>query len=210
MIRKIACWITLIAFPVSLMAADTGAAMLHAKGAWLNGTPAPASATVFPGDLVQTDSKSVANINATGSGVTVLADSLVKFEGDKLGLDHGGVSVMTSKKFTARAGEVTVVPVSDKWTEFQMNESGGKVQIIARQGELSVTDASGTTTVASGQQITRYARYADNKKGEGAAPAAGGGLLDSPVFVGIGGAAIGALVTWAIMQDSKPFSPAAP
>jgi len=211
MIRKFICWLTLIVCPVSLMAADSGAAMLHANGkTWVNGSPVPASAAVFPGDLVQTEGGSAASINSTGSSVAVLPGSLVKFESSKLGLDHGSVTVATSKKLATRAGNVTVTPISDTWTEFQVSESDGKVMIMARKGDVSVQDESGSSTVSAGQQTTRFASHKDQNRSGGAAPAAGGGILDSPIVVGIGGAAAGALITWALLQGGKPFSPSAP
>lgn len=211
MIRKSICWLTLIVCPVSLMAADSGAAMLHTNGkTWVNGAPAPASAAVFPGDLVQTEDGSAASINSTGSSVAVLPGSLIKFESSKLGLDHGSVTVATSKKLATRAGNVTVTPTSDTWTEFQVSESDGKVMIMARKGDVSVQDESGSSTVSAGQQTTRFAAHKDQNRGGGAAPAAGGGILDSPIVVGIGGAAAGALITWALLQGGKPFSPSAP
>jgi len=38
MLRKIACWMMVFAYPASLLAADSGAAMLHTRGTtWLNG-----------------------------------------------------------------------------------------------------------------------------------------------------------------------------
>ena len=81
-LRHIACWTMISVVPVSLWAADSGAAMLYAKGStWINGSEVPHTSAVFPGDLVQTRSDSAASINASGSNVVVLADSLVKFEG---------------------------------------------------------------------------------------------------------------------------------
>lgn len=210
MIRKLACWLTLIVCPASLMAADSGAAMLHTNGkTWVNGAPAPASAAVFPGDLVQTEGGSAASINSNGSSVAVLPGSLIKFESSTLGLDHGSVTVATSKKLATRAGSVTVTPASDVLTEFQVSESNGKVMILARKGDISVQDESGSSTVSAGQQTTRYAAHKD-QNGGGAAPAAGGGVLDSPIVVGIGGAAAGVLIGWALAQGGKPFSPSAP
>ena len=212
MIRKLVCWLTLIVCPASLMAADSGAAMLHTNGkTWVNGAPIPASAAVFPGDLVQTEGGSAANINSNGSSVAILPGSLIKFESRGLGLNHGSVTVATSKKLPTRAGNVTVTPTSDTWTEFQVSQSDGKVMIMARKGDVSIQDESGSSTISAGQQTTRFASFKDsNRQGGGAAPAAGGGILDSPIVVGIGGAAIGALVTWALIQGGKPFSPSAP
>ena len=91
--RKLVSCVLLLIVPGSLIAADSGAAMLYADGAaWLNGSHVPKSSAIFAGDLVQTRSDSAANIHAPGSSVTVLGDSLVQFEGASLKVEHGGVS----------------------------------------------------------------------------------------------------------------------
>jgi hypothetical protein len=90
-----------------------------------------------------------------------------------------------------------------------MSQADGKVQIVARKGDLLITDDSGTSTLAPGQQTTRYAA-SDSQKGGGAAPAGGGGVLDSPYVMYGGIAAAGALLTWVLVQDGKPFSPSNP
>jgi hypothetical protein len=83
--RKMVSCVLLLCFPASLWAADSGAAMLYTHGAaWLNGAHVPASSAIFTGDLLQTRSDSGANINAPGSSITVLGDSLVQFEGSSL------------------------------------------------------------------------------------------------------------------------------
>ena len=75
--------VLMVLFPVSLLAADSNAAMLYTNGAaWINGAHVPrSSSAIFSGDLLQTRSDSIANINQSGSTITVLSDSLVKFEG---------------------------------------------------------------------------------------------------------------------------------
>ena len=66
----------LIVFPCSVFAADSNAAMLHINSngaAWVNGAHVPrSSSAIFSGDLLQTRSDSVANINEPGSSITVL------------------------------------------------------------------------------------------------------------------------------------------
>jgi hypothetical protein len=209
MLRKFVGWLTLVACPVSLTAADTGAAMLHAKGTtWVNGSPVPAASAVFPGDMVQTEGNSAASISSPGSSVSVLPGSLVKFEASALGLEHGSINVATSKKLVAKVGGLTVTPASDRWTEFQVRENNGKVQIIAQNGDVKVSDDNGSTTVPAGQQTTRDTHK--NHRDGGAAAAAGGGLLDSPIIVAVGGAGVGALVTWVLLQGGKPYSPSVP
>src|SRR5271157_143994 len=106
--RKLVSCVLLLIVPASLFAADSGAAMLYADGAsWLNGSHVPKSSAIFAGDLVQTR-YSAANIHAPGSSITVLGDSLVEFEGTSLKVEHGGVSVSTSKTVAAVAGDVRV------------------------------------------------------------------------------------------------------
>jgi hypothetical protein len=209
MVRNIFCWMMIAVFPASLMAADSGAAMLYAKGtAWLNGANVPRSSAIFPGDLVQTKPQSLANINAPGSSVMILSDSLIKFEGKAVSIEYGSVTVATSKGMSTRAGEVTVTPASSAWTEFEVTDVNGRVQIVARKGDVSVSDGSQTSTLPEGQQTTRDESQTKKKKREGgAAPAAAVGVLDSTLVMGIGAAAVGGLVTWVLLQGDEPASP---
>src|SRR5580692_3448544 len=154
--RKLVSCVLLLMVPASLFAADQPDAVLYSHGtAQLNGNNIRRSSAIFSGDLVQTNADSVANINATGSTVLVLNDSLVQYEGSTLNLEHGGVTISTSKLLATRAGAVTVSPVSGVWTEFDVRDVDGNVRIVARKGDLSIKDDSGTTTLAQGQETTR-------------------------------------------------------
>jgi hypothetical protein len=214
-LRNIACRIMLVVVPVSLWAADSSPAMLYSKGtAWINGSTVPHTSTVFPGDLVQTQSDSMANINASGSSVVILADSLVKFEGPEVSLEHGGLTVATSKGMVTHAGDVTVTPASKGWTEFEVKQgSDGTVQVVAQKGDVTVSDGSNTSTVPQGQQTTVDSQENKKKKRRkvgGAVPAAGGSVLDSLIVIYGGAAAVGGLVTWVLLQGSSPVSATQP
>ena len=153
---KILSCMLIVIFPAALFAADQPAAMLYSHGtALLNGNSIARSSAVFSGDLIQTNADSVANIKATGSSVLVLNDSLVQYEGGTVRLEHGGVTISTSKAMATRAGEVTVSPAANVWTEFEVRDVDGTVQIAARKGDLTLTDDTGTTTLPQGQQTTR-------------------------------------------------------
>lgn len=215
--RRVVSCVLLLIVPASLFAADSGAAMLYANGAaWLNGSHVPSSSAIFTGDLVQTRSDSAANIHAPGSSITVLGDSLVQFEGTSLKVEHGGVSVSTSKGVATTAGDVRVAPVSNAWTEFNVTDIDGTVRIAARKGDLTVTDDDGTVTLPQGQETTRDEptdqgdKKKDKRRGTGAAPAAGGGVLNSPIAIGVGGAIIVGVTTWVLLQGSNPVSPSTP
>jgi hypothetical protein len=170
--------------------------------------------------LVQTRSDSAANIHAPGSSITVLGDSLVQFQGVTLKVEHGGVSVSTSKSVATIAGDVRVAPVSNAWTEFNVTDTDGTVRIAARKGDLNVTDANGTLTVlAQGQQTSlddqsdqggNKDKKKDRKRAGGAVPAAGGGMLNSPLAIGVGAAAIGGVTVWVLTRSSNPVSPVVP
>jgi len=216
--RSVVCCLLAILFPAQMMlAGETAAAMLYTNGAaWLNGSEVPKSAAVFTGDMLQTRPDSTASIQSNGSNVMVMADSLVKFDGPAVELEHGSVRVTTSRGMEARAGDVTVKPAGAAWTEFQVKDVDGRVQIAANKGDLTVQDDKGTTTVTQGQETTRddtanpEKKKKKRRKAAGAAPAAGGGIMSStPVVIG-GLAVAGGVAVWVWTRTEPPVSPACP
>ena len=222
-LKTLSCLMVMI-FPAALFAADQPAAMLYSHGtALLNGNSIARSSAIFSGDLVQTNPDSVANINATGSSVLVLNDSLIQYEGSTVELEHGGVTISTSKSLATRAGDVTVSPTASVWTEFEVRDVDGKVQIAARKGDLTIRDDSGTTTLAQGQQTTRDESQSqtdnqtDNQKRKkkrkivaGAVPGAAEGVFNSPTAIGIAGGLIIGGTAWALSHTDDPVSPVKP
>jgi hypothetical protein len=211
--RKILSCMMVVIFPAALFAADQPAAMLYTHGpALLNGDNIVRSSAIFSGDLVETSASSAANINASGSIVLVLNDSLVKYQGNAVELEHGGVTISTSKLLTTRAGDVTVSPATNVWTEFQVRDVDGTVQIAARKGDLTISDDTGTTTLAQGQETTRDDQSDQHKKkkrhGTAAPSAATGGILNSPWALGIGGGAIIGGTIFVLVKTEQPLSPA--
>jgi hypothetical protein len=216
--RSALCCLLAILFPAQVMVGgETASAMLYISGsAWVNGSEVPKSAAVFSGDLLQTRPDSTASIQSNGSSIMVLADSLVKFEIPAVELEHGSVRVTTSRGLAARAGDVTVKPVANTWTEYQVTDVDGRVQIAANRGDVTVQDDKGTTTVTQGQETTRddttdaEKKKKKRRRAAGAAPAAGGGIMSStPVL--IGGIGVGAGVgIWLLLQNEPPVSPACP
>jgi hypothetical protein len=217
---KILSCVMVMIFPGALFAAEQPAAMLYSHGtALLNGNSIARSSAIFTGDLVQTNADSVANIDAVGSSVLVLNNSLVQYEDDGLKLEHGGLTVSTSKLLGAHAGDVTVSPTASVWTEFEVRDVDGRVKIAARKGDLTISDDSGTTTLAQGQETTRdesQSQTDDNKKkkkkgaGEGHVPGAAGGVLNSPWVIGVGAGIIVGGAAWVFSHGDEPVSPAKP
>jgi hypothetical protein len=222
-LRVMVSCVLMFLFPSSIFAADANAAMLYTHGAaWVNGVHVPRfSSAIFSGDLVQTRSDTVADINEPGSTITVLSDSLVEFQPSALHIEHGGVTVSTSREVGTVAGDVNVKPVASTWTEFNVVDVDGTVKIAARKGSLSITYGKEAFMLAQGQETTRDetspesssdSKNSKNKKksGAGTAPGASGGWLDSPVAVGVGAAAVVGVTTWVLIQSNSPASPSNP
>jgi hypothetical protein len=217
--RSALCCLLATIFPAQMvLAGETASAMLYTNGAaWLNGSEVPKSAAVFSGDLLQTRTDSTASIQANGSNVMVLADSLVKYEGPAVELQHGGVRVTTSRGLAARAGDITVRPAGNSWTEFQVTDVNGRVLIAANKGDLTVQDDKGTTTtVTQGQQTTREdtsdteKKKKKRKRAAGAAPAANGGIMSSTAAIYTGLGIAGGVGLWVWLDHEPPASPACP
>jgi hypothetical protein len=217
--RKILSFAMAVMFPAGLFGADAGpTAMLYARGATtLNGNSVRSTSALFSGDLVQTSVDSVANIDATGSTVLILNDSLVQYEGNVVKLEHGGVAISTSKSMATHAAGVSISPSAGVLTEFDVRDVDGRVQIAARKGDLTISDHTGTTTLAQGQETTRddsQPQTENRKKRRGAgnttSPAASAGIMNSPVTIGIGAGIVGGAAIWVLVKGDEPVSPAKP
>jgi hypothetical protein len=215
-LRSAVSFLMLLMFPAQIFAGEAASAMLYTNGpAWLNGSEVPKSSAVFSGDMLQTRGDSTASIQANGSNVMVMADSLVKFEGPAVEIEHGGVRVTTSRGMTARAGDITVKPAANSWTEFQVVDVDGRVQIAANKGDVTVQDDKGTTTITQGQQTTRddtndVEKKKKRRRAAGAATAAKGGIMSSKWAVIGGAGVVGGIGVWVFLRDENPISPACP
>jgi hypothetical protein len=213
------CYLMISVLPSTLLGADPGAMVYVSGSTAVNGTLIPRSSVVFPGDLIQTHSSSQANINLAGASVTIFEDSLVKVESRGLSIEDGSVSVGTSKPdMTVNAGAVGVTPASSAWTEFEVRHLNGAVQILARKGDVTVSEGNETVALPQGQSTTRDDAAApegsDNakkrKKKEGPPPAAQAPVLDSPIVIGVGAAAIGGGLVYVLTRSGAPVSPSVP
>jgi hypothetical protein len=210
-----------VVMPASLMAQSSGGAMLHSDGGvWLNGNPAPNSSAIFSHDLVQTQTGHQAKIDADGSTATVQPDTIVQFEGDELVLDHGSVQVNTSRGMKVRVNCMTVIPVTQEWTRYDVIDVDGKMRVVAHQNDVNIhyqgtvarRSKPGTSldaTVHQGEQATREERC-----GVAARPAevinAKGAILNSTWAKLAGGGALISLCFFLVCRGDDPISPAKP
>lgn len=212
-LRRLVCWAMLGLTPTSLLATDQAAATVNCKGTvWLNGNPLPSSSAILSGDMIQTTKDSVATITASGSSVIVQPESVVKFASSTLSLEQGSISVGSSNALITSAGIATVTPASGTWTEYEVTNQNGMVEVVARKGSLSVNCGKDTVSLSDGMQIVGDASgKCKTKRRNGAYPPAQGDILNSPYLKYIGAAAGAGTLIWLLWPHPKqPVSPAHP
>jgi hypothetical protein len=211
--RYFVSWVMIILFPLSLMAVDTGSAVLHSSGGvWVNGTEVADATAVFAGDLIETKSGFIANLDAEGSSVLIQGESVVKFQGDYLDLEHGSVAVGTSTSMSVHVNCIKVEPLSNDRTQYEVKDVSGTVQVAARKNDVNIrqggalrkasseTNSSQSGTVHEGEQASR------DESAVCGAPArpegAGQGLNTKWLEIG-GGAGAGVIVLCLLLCRGK-------
>lgn len=193
---------------------QTGAAILHTQGGvWINDYEARDSSAVFPGDLLEIKPGFSANLNLEGSTVEIQSESVGKFQRDALVLDHGSVFVGTSTEFKVQVNCITVVPVRNEWTQYEVTDRNGTVQVAARKGDVRVEfggnrdkaakpEASNDASVREGEQ----GKYEESEVcGAPPRPAEGSSGL-SPKWIGAGAAGAGVLI-WILVHGGGGKTP---
>ena len=94
-------------------------------------------------------------------------ESVAKFQGTFLSLEHGSVSVGTSTSMSVHVSCIKVEPVSSERTQYDVANVSGTVQVAAHKNDVNITEggvlqktnAQGTSPISSvvheGQQATR-------------------------------------------------------
>ena len=220
--RGIVGWALVVAVPLSLLG-QTPSAILHTQGGvWVNGYEARDSSAVFTGDLLETKPGYSASLTVEGSTVLMQAESVAKLQENMLVLDHGAVSATTSRGFKVRVNCLTVVPVSNDWTQYDVGDLNGTVQVAARKNDVYVeremnlrkptpetAAAAREGTVHEGEQ-----RSYDESALCGAPPrpTGTGPALNSKWIVAGAGAGVGILLCVIMCggRGKSPISPASP
>jgi hypothetical protein len=221
--RHLVCVSLVTILPVSLFADDAGPAMLRSNsGVLLNKNAAPASAALFHDDLIETPKNTAARIEYTGSAADINAETVIQFEGDELVLEHGSLSVNTSRVLRVRVGCITVTPVNADWTQYEVADVDGKVTVSSLKSDVYIDAKSNDPKEAkrpehSGRQIVRESEQKERSEKCGAAIvkestilAGRGAIMNSLWARGAGLAAIGVLTCWALCQSDDPLSPSTP
>ena len=212
--------------PVSLLAQDTAAAMLRSNGVGVlvNKNPAQPSTALFSDDLVETQKDSAARIESSGSTADINPETMLQFEGNELVLEHGSLSVNTSRGLRVRAGCVTVTPVQDaEWTHYDVVDIDGKVTVSALKNDVYL-DAnsrnpqqakqpthSNRALVREGEQKSREEKCGAGYLETPSAIAGRGALMNSPWVIGAGIAGVGVITCLGLLcKNDDPISPTKP
>jgi hypothetical protein len=142
-LRKSVCWLMVGLTPISLLAQAPSAIVHTQGGVWVNGYEAKDASAVFSGDVIETKPDFSATLNLEGTSVLVQPESVVKFQGDAVELDHGAVSVESSRSFKVLVHCITVIPVANEWTQYDVVDLNGSVQVTARTKDVNVKWAHG-------------------------------------------------------------------
>jgi hypothetical protein len=158
------CWLMLLLMPRCLLGQDiptearTGAVLRTVGGVWVNGYEAKDSSAVFAGDLIETKAGFSANLTVEGSTVQLGPESVAKFGDNFLQLDHGSVSVGTSRRFQVRVNCMRVVPVLTEWTQYDVADVSRTLQVSARKDDVNVEREGGHARgTAQEKEATQHA-----------------------------------------------------
>ncbi len=211
--------------PVSVLADDTAAAILRSNsiGVLVNKNAAPPSTALFSNDLIETQKNAVARIEASGSTADINPETMVQFNGDELVLDHGSLSINTSRGLRVRVGCLIVTPVNNtEWTHYNIADVDGKVTVSALKNDASIDSRSSAAqqtkrgvrsdrvTVREGEQKSREEKCGGADHRKTGTIAGKGGFLNSHWAKGAGLATIGGLTCWALCRGDDPISPSDP
>jgi hypothetical protein len=214
-----------IVVPVSLLSQDVAGAMLQSNGVGVlvNHNSAPASTALFPQDLIETQKNAAARLVVSGSSADLNAETMVEFDSDELVLDHGALSVHTTRGLRVRIGCLTVTPVNPSdWTQYDVIDVDGKVTVRANQNDVYIDarsknpqqikqpERSGRTIVRQGEETSRDEKCGGAYLNTPNAMPGLGAALNSPWAVATGVTVIGVLTCWALCRSGNPASPARP
>lgn len=213
----------IVILPVSLLSQDSGAVLLRSTGpVQVNKNQAQPSSALFPDDLIETQQGAVARLEAPGSTADINPETVVQFETDELVLEHGSVSVNTSRFLRVRVGCVTITPVNADWTHYDVTDMDGKITVAALKNDVYIEarskdpkklkqpEHSERSLVREGEQKSREEKCEAADIKEPGHLAGRGAIMNSPYVQWPGAGVIIGLTCWALCNSDNPVSPSVP
>jgi hypothetical protein len=216
-IRHFACWLMIVVTPMTL-SAQAPSAIVHTQGGvWVNGYEAKDASAVFSGDVIETKPDFSATLNLEGSSVLIQPESVVKFQGDVLELDHGSVSVETFRSLKVLVHCITVIPVVNEETKYDVVDLNGSVQVAARTKDVnvkwnhaghkdSIDNAGGQPGEQQGSVHQGEQKKYDESQLCGVPPRPNPAVLPNPKWIAAGAAGAGLLI-WVVVHGGGGKTP---
>jgi hypothetical protein len=216
-LRYFACWLMIVVTPMTL-SAQAPSAIVHTQGGvWVNGYEAKDASAVFSGDVIETKPDFSATLNLEGSSVSIQPESVVKFQGDALELDHGSVSVETFRSLKVLVHCITVIPVANEETQYDVVDLNGSVQVAARTKDVNVKwnhaghgDSIDNIGDQPGEQQGSVHQGEQKKYNEsqlcGLPPRPNPAVLPNPKWIAAGAAGAGLLI-WVVVHGGGGKTP---
>jgi len=120
----------------------------------VNGKAVSDTATLFPGDKIQTSAASTATLSSQGVMVQMGPDTTAVFSDHALDLGCGSATVVTSAGTWVRVAGISVSPASPNTTRIEVSQIGGAIKITARDNWAVVNDGNLRQTLAPRQSVT--------------------------------------------------------
>jgi hypothetical protein len=213
-----------VILPASLFAQENAAAILRSSGTGVlvNKNSSPESIALFPDDLIETPKSVVARLEITGSAADIGPETMVQFESDELALDHGNVSVNTTRGLRVRVGCLTVTPVNlSERTQYDVSDLDGRVTVNAAKNDVYIDarskkpqeaknpSRSSRDVVREGEQKSREEKCGGAYLRGDSRPALGPWMNSMWAKILAGGVA-GTIGCLGLCHDDDPASPSKP
>jgi hypothetical protein len=163
--RNFVSWVMIILFPLSLLAADTGSAIVHSNGGVrVNGAEVPDSTTVFAGDLLETEPGFLANLETEGSSVLILGESVVKFQGNCFASGArnclGGNFDMSVQVNCIKVEPLAKDQTQNDRTQYDVTDLSGTVQVATRKNDVTIRQGGTLHKTSSENNLSQFRRGA--------------------------------------------------
>ncbi len=172
--------------PTPLLAQEAGAMLLANGQVTVNGKAVSNSASLFPGDKVQSGAESGATISAKGASANLAAHSAVTWQPQALQFENGSMTLAAQAPWQLRIGAMTV----------SLGGETSKVEVTQREDVTLIKLLQGSATLNEGGQTTplkvNFTVARPNAMASAALPAAPAAKHSSHtalILLGVGGAA---------------------
>ncbi|HEU5402640.1 MAG TPA: hypothetical protein VFU86_14860 [Terriglobales bacterium] len=189
---KVWCCFMLLAFPASMVLAESQAAMAIVSGvASLNGIAMKATTTVFSGDLLETGANSALTVNTQGSTILIGANSRVHYFSDSIDLHLGSTQINTTKNLKVETETIKIGPNGTS-AKFRVDRAPHTVVIAALEKELRVDNNGEARVLPPGTTVTLVEQDQDQAE----SPVGGPSNKKIFAYAAIGTGAAAAIIFW--------------